>query len=210
MESPKRLIIKPGQRFNMLTIIHEVPKHKTRRHFLCKCDCGQTREVALIRLTTGKTRSCGCIAIKILKQRFTTHGMGGHPLYNVWNSMKQRCSNPKQRAYYRYGGRGIRVCNEWLRFEPFKNWALSNGYKEDLTLERVDNDGNYEPDNCAFVSKKRQANNRKTNRFIDYKGETMTLADWGRRVGISPIVLLKRLNRGWSIEKSSNTPSMKP
>jgi len=189
----------------MLTIIREIGQIKNKRHFLCKCECGRNKEIALIRLTTGKTKSCGCIK----KFNSITHGMCHHPLYNVWNAMKQRCSNPNQRAYIRYGARGIKVCVEWLSFETFKDWALTNGYKEGLTIERIDNDGDYKSTNCEFVSKIRQANNRTNNHFINYQGKRMTLSDWGRQIDINPLAILKRLNRGWNIEKALSAPLMK-
>jgi len=129
-----------------------------------------------------------------------------HPLYRVWNQMKQRCLNPKVWSYYLYGGRGIAVCNEWLDFEPFCKWAMDNGYEENLTIDRKNSNGNYEPSNCKWSTKIEQANNRRTSRYITFNGKTMTVADWGRELKIDQVVLHKRLWRGWSIERTLNTP----
>ena len=198
-----RLFIEVGQRFGKVTIIKEIEQRKNhRRHFLCKCDCGNIKEIALIRLTSGKTKSCGCLAIETTKKIFTKHGMTHHTLFNRWNSMIQRCVNPRTKAYPRYGERGITVCKEWMSFEPFMKWSFHNGFKNHLTLERKNNDGNYCPDNCEWSTVTRQANNRRTNKTLTYNGETMSIADWGRRIGISPTVIWKRLNRGWSMEKT--------
>jgi hypothetical protein len=123
--------------------------------------------------------------------------------------MKQRCLNPRTKAFDRYGGRGITVCGEWLNFENFYAWAVSNGYKEGLTIERTDNDGNYEPGNCKFATMNEQSNNRKSNHLITYKGKTLTLAGWGKELGFSGLVILKRIMRGWSIEKAIETPLQK-
>lgn len=194
-----------NKRFGMLIAKRLAGKNKSGRTlWFCHCDCGKESITTTSNLINGHTKSCGCIR----KFNSVTHGMYYHPLYNVWNAMKQRCYNPNHLAYYRYGGRKIKVCNEWQSFKPFADWAISNGYKKGLTIDRINNNGNYEPNNCRFVSYRRQANNRKNNHFITYQGETMTLADWGRRVSINPRALLKRLNRGWCIDKTLNTPLM--
>jgi hypothetical protein len=131
-----------------------------------------------------------------------THGMRYTRIYNIWRSMRQRCSNSNCIRYSRYGGRGITVCDEWNDFNCFYKWAIATGYKDDLTIDRINTDGNYEPSNCRWATYKEQANNIKTNRLITYDGETKTMTQWAEAIGIKPATLWARLNRGWSIEQA--------
>jgi hypothetical protein len=126
--------------------------------------------------------------------------------------MRSRCNNPKNKEYHRYGGRGIKVCNEWLNdFMVFQNWAMVNGYdvsapRGQCTLDRIDNDGNYCPENCRWTTAKEQANNTRRTRFIEFNGETHSVSEWGRRLGINQSTLNMRLNKyGWSAEKALKT-----
>lgn len=123
--------------------------------------------------------------------------------------MKQRCDNPKAISYKRYGARGISVCEEWQEFKPFYDWAMANGYQENLTIDRIDNDGNYEPSNCRWATNKEQQNHTSYNRLYTYKGETLTIAQWAEKAGISRNMLYKRLLRGWSIEKALTTEKLR-
>jgi hypothetical protein len=107
--------------------------------------------------------------------------------------MKQRCNNPNAKCYERYGGRGIKICNEWYTFEPFYKWALTTGYKEGLSIDRIDNNGNYEPNNCRWIDAKAQANNRRSSRFVTHNGETHTIAEWSNITGIKSSTLFERL-----------------
>jgi hypothetical protein len=117
--------------------------------------------------------------------------------------MKTRCYNPASDAYDRYGGRGIKVCEDWKNsFVSFFDWAMSNGYADNLTLDRINNDGNYSPDNCRWSTKQEQNNNRRCNRMITYNGKTQNVAQWARELGIKRVTLQNRLNRGWSVEKA--------
>jgi hypothetical protein len=119
--------------------------------------------------------------------------------------MKARCYKPTSARYYTHGARGIKVCDEWLSFEGFIKWALSNGYQENLTIDRINNDGNYEPSNCRWATPKEQANNRRTNHLLTYKGETHTTKEWSEITGINYCTLIGRINRlGWSTEKTLN------
>lgn len=123
-------------------------------------------------------------------------------LYSVWKTMKYRCSNKNNHKYKNYGGRGIKVCDEWKDYSLFKAWALSNGYRDNLTIDRVDVDGNYEPNNCRWVDMKTQQRNRSNNKLIEYKGETKCLSEWVEITGIGHKTILYRLNNGWSVEKA--------
>ena len=123
-------------------------------------------------------------------------------LYSVWKTMKYRCSNKNNHKYKNYGGRGIKVCDEWKDYSLFRTWALSNGYQDDLTIDRVDVDGNYEPNNCRWVDMKTQQRNRSNNKLIEYKGETKCLSEWVEITGIGHKTILYRLNSGWSVEKA--------
>lgn len=135
------------------------------------------------------------------------HGLRGHPLYYTWNMMRQRCCNPNNKTYPNYGGRGISVCDEWSSFKVFYDWSILNGWKPGLSIDRIDNDGNYCPENCRWVDRYVQANNTSTNRFITYKGKTQTEAQWAKELGMSKYTLSSRLNlRGWSVERAFETP----
>ena len=143
------------------------------------------------------------------------HGETGTRLHNVWIMMKQRCNNPKAGEYHRYGGRGVEVCDEWLSFSNFRDWALSNGYDPNAprgkcTLDRIDNDGNYEPSNCRWIDMKGQMENRpKRGRYYEYNGESHTLYDWAKIIGIPHLSLKARINYGWDIERAFTTPVRK-
>lgn len=128
-------------------------------------------------------------------------------IYRIWNHMKTRCLNPKSHAYKDYGGRGIKICKEWIdSIENFNSWAIKNGYDENLTLDRIDVNGNYEPSNCRWVSRKSQANNRRNNHLLTFNNETHTIAEWSTIVNINPTSINKRLSIGWSVQKALTTP----
>lgn len=130
------------------------------------------------------------------------HGYANTPLYKVWATMKQRCSNPKVRGYRWYGAKGVRVCPEWESFEPFHDWAISHGYQPELTLDRIDPNGDYEPANGRWVDWKHQQNNKTSNHVLTFKGETRTITEWAEITGISRTTIHGRLRNNWSIERT--------
>ena len=138
----------------------------------------------------------------------TIHSMCHTRLYHIWNTMKMRCANPKATSYKYYGAKGISVCDSWQDFVGFRDWALSNGYQEDLTIDRIDSNGNYEPSNCRWATRKEQQNNTSYNRLYTYEGETLSITQWAEKTGIHPNMLYKRLGRGWSIKKAITTKSL--
>lgn len=131
-------------------------------------------------------------------------------MYRIWHGMKDRCLNKKGKNYASYGGRGITICEEWANsFETFRDWAMANGYRDDLTIERKENDGPYSPENCRWATEKEQANNRRSSRFIEHRGETHTLKEWAEIAGMSLEALKYRIDSGWSIEDALTKPVAK-
>lgn len=183
-----------GRRFGMLTVIENAGRTKYGNiKWLCKCDCGEQSIVVGSNLKSGNTKSCGCYRVDIKKK----HGLNGSRLAHCYDSMKTRCYNKNFIRYDRYGGRGIKVCDEWLNdFESFVKWALKNGYRDDLTLDRIDNDGDYEPDNCRWASKKEQANNTRTTVMIEIDGVVKPLQEWCEIYGIKQETVHARRRKG--------------
>lgn len=164
--------------------------------------CGGSTVVTTGSLRSGNTKSCGCLRKEMLVKRQTVHGMAKsqerHPLYIVWASMKSRCYNPNEPSYKNYGGRGIKMCDEWMDFVPFMKWALNNGYREGLEIDRIDNNGNYEPGNCRFVTRSENQLNKRNNRCITIDGVTKTVSEWAEIAGLPLTTIYSRLRYGWS------------
>lgn len=177
------------RRFGRLTAIERVASTKAQAQWRCVCDCGKETVVRSQDLRNGHTKSCGCYGLEVSVSHtpsFSTHKESRSRLYRVWIGMKERCNNCKNKAYSYYGGRGIKVCQEWgTSYEAFRKWALANGYRDDLTIDRIDVNGNYCPENCRWVDMKTQMNNTRANRRITQNGETRTMAEWAERTGIA-------------------------
>lgn len=194
-----------GQRFGYLEVLKRLenrmfPGGQTAPQYLCKCACGNEVVVLGQQLVHGRATSCGCYRAEAARKKFTTHGLSNTRLSRIWRGMKDRCCNPKSKIYKHYGGRGITVCDEWKdSFESFYEWAMSNGYSDELSIDRINNDGNYEPLNCRWVDDKHQCNNRRSNHVITYNGETHTLQEWAEKCGVEHTTLLRRIRKGLSI-----------
>lgn len=205
--------IATGTRFGHLVVIGDgiplLAKRSGRNDYLestveVKCDCGNKRSIA-IRKLKGRL-SCGR-KCPYCYESITVHDGSKTRLYNTWKNMLQRCRNPNSTHYAEYGGRGINVCNEWVAdFSVFRDWALSNGYTDMLTIDRIDPNGNYEPSNCRWLSLAAQQANRRSCRMLTANGKTQTIAAWARELGMDPMAIKNRLRRGWSVERTLTTP----
>ena len=185
-----------GSRFGRLTAIEPCGKDKHRNViWRCVCDCGE--EVFITATALRKTKSCGCLTKDTTRERNTTHGMANTRLYKVWASIKQRCTNPHNKRFADYGGRGICIAPEWTDFEPFMVWAVAHGYEAGRQIDRIDNNGDYAPDNCRFVSPKANQRNKRDNHFLDFADRHITISEWGELIGLSPKTIWERLARGW-------------
>lgn len=201
--------------WNMTVIAIEPYTRKNGNHMYmwrCRCDCGNERLVAPTKLKSGSTKSCGCGKIARIKAdvRFdrTTHGGNKERLHNIWCSMRSRCGTPTCKDYPSYGGRGIAVCAEWNDYVAFRDWALSHGYDDTLTIERKDVNGNYCPENCCWIPLKDQNGNKRTSHWVEYNGERHIVSDWARIYGMDAGTLHNRLRLGWSMDSAISTPNL--
>lgn len=195
-----------GKKFNMLTVVkQENSKSKGKRYWLCKCDCGNLTVVNTSNLCSGQVKSCGCIANRPNNK---SHGMSKTVLYSRWLGIKKRCKCEKTNSFENYGGKGVRVCKEWEEsFESFMKWALANGFEEKLTIDRIDPNGDYCPENCRWITIKDQENNRSNNVYYEYNGECLTIPQLAEKYGINKRTLFWRINsKNMSIKEAIETP----
>lgn len=196
-----RAINMVGKRFEGCVVISREGSNKDKKAtWRCVCKCGKEF------VTTGKSirlkliKSCGCLKISRIKEvgfKNKTHGETKTRLYNIWHGMKKRCRTKSDTSFKYYGGKGISVCDEWeSSYEVFRDWANANGYEDNLTLDRLDNNGDYSPENCKWSDLYEQARNRSNNVRVDFKGENMTLSQVAENLGISTSLLQYRINRG--------------
>lgn len=203
-----------GERYGKLTVLeysHTDPKSR-KSFWKCRCDCGNTTVICASNLRSGNTVSCGCGEIenrkrlmKVFYEEHFRHGEAYSRIHRIWAHMKERCSNPCSKNYPQYGGRGISVCDEWRGpngFEAFFDWAMSSGYSDDLTIDRIDTNGNYTPQNCRWATPTVQANNRRTNRLVTINGETKSLAEWCRIYGKNYQTVYCRIEAGVDPEEA--------
>lgn len=187
-----------GKKIGRLIVLSEVFGHKhagKHRKWLCLCDCGNKREIFQDRLVKGKTVSCGCWQRDVTSKRLTTHGKSKTALYSLWQNMIARCSNPNLREWKHYGGRGIVVCEQWKDFEVFVS-DMGDPPFDGAEIDRTDNDGNYEPDNCRWATRTEQCNNTRSNVVLDIDGESKTLVQWSRETGIPYKTIHNRVKAG--------------
>ena len=197
-----------GMKFGKLTVISRAddnisPSGYKTIMWNCMCGCGNKTIVRGKLLTGGITKSCGCLQKELMSKRQTIHGGYGTRLYTIWDSIRQRCNNPKCHAYKNYGGRGISVCDEWNDFSKFKQWATETGYDENadrgiFTIDRIDVDSNYCPENCRWSNMREQTNNRRISIHLSYRGETHALTEWADITGIKYCTIWRRYKNGLS------------
>lgn len=200
-----------GQKFNRWTVIGEgtsrLYKHKNyengypQRYWLCKCECGTIREVSENSLINGKTKSCGCFQKEVTKSFLYTHKKSKTRIYGIWCSIKERTRNNNSTSFVNYGGRGISVCEEWSNsFDSFYKWSMENGYNENLSIDRINVNGNYEPSNCRWIAMDEQARNKRNTVYITYNGQTFNVHDWSFLVGVPESLIKSRYHSGWNPE----------
>lgn len=201
-----KIIDLKDKKFGRLTVINKYDKDRFGNILWnCICECGKTKITKTNHLLKGICKSCGCIH---KEGNNKTHKMSGTRIYNIWHGMIERCYNVNSASYHNYGKRGITICVDWKKsFSAFYKWAINNGYNDKLTIDRINTNGNYKPNNCRWVSVKEQANNKRTNIVVNYNGENKTLKQWSEDLGISYSCLRHRLYRGWSEEQALSIPT---
>lgn len=197
-----------GQKFGYLTVIKRTENKGKHTMWLCRCECEKVVTVNGYDLRKERIKSCGCKKGLMITQKKTQHGYSHTRLDNAYQSIIKRCYDENNPAYKDYGGRGIVMCDEWLNDKTkFFKWAVANGYADNLTIDRIDNDKGYSPDNCRWATMKEQANNRRSNHYVFYDGEIYTLKELAEKYNINYDKLKQRINKlHWSIEKALSTP----
>lgn len=183
-----------GYRFGKLTALEFLERRNKQSYWLLQCDCGNAVQASLGNLRSGQILSCGCSRSDTRRVQLTTHGCTGTRIYRIWCGMRRRCELVTCSSYHMYGQRGIAVCEEWQEFAAFNEWAIASGYRDDLSIERSDNNGPYAPWNCTWASAKQQARNRRSSRMININGELKPLCEWVEITGVGKNQLLKAIN----------------
>jgi len=229
----RKAIVRIGEKFGRLKIIDEYKADGSNyRTVVCVCDCGNTKKLSKYKVTSGETKSCGCLAKESAREalaktrkdmvlssesrsrmggsgRFKpVHGMRNTSIYAVWSSMISRCKLPSCPSHKSHGGRGIKVCSRWGKFE---NFYLDMGDKPapNYSIDRIDNDGDYTPENCRWATAKEQQNNKRNSVFFEFNGKSMTIAQWSDSTGIRSDTLAKRIKNGWPLDKAFTLPVRK-
>jgi hypothetical protein len=193
-----------GKKMWNLTVIELAQTGTRKTYWMCRCDCGKVFRARADQLLSGATKSCGCLHLKNFDgNRYNrTHNESTSTLYHRWQSMRKRCYKADCKSYPRYGGRGITVCDEWNEsYESFRDWAINNGYNPSLTIDRIDNNGNYDPNNCRWTDLKTQCRNRRSNIIVTVGGVEMTLIDACEKTGIAYKTAYYRYKAGWPTGK---------
>lgn len=204
---PKNRLNLTGLTFGRLTVTKEGEREKEQRRWYCLCECGNTVLVLQASLRSGSTTSCGCLHSEVVSNTFSTHRLSRSPEYLIWSSMKRRCYNQRNIGYALYGGRGIKVCDRWRN--DFLAFLNDMGPRPSLkhSLDRIDNDRDYEPGNCRWATIQEQGRNKRSNHFLTFDGKTLTIAEWAELTNIPQIVLRSRINANrWSVERALTTP----
>jgi hypothetical protein len=199
-------VVKKGMKFGRLTVIGFSERRKSGNYFKSICDCGKEVICRKDALYTGKQRSCGCLLKELSGARLRTHGLRNTPEYEAWAHMLRRCYTPTTKHFDNYGGRGITVCDRWRH--SFENFLADMGFRPSSkhSLDRINNDGNYEPSNCRWATFIQQCNNTRRNFLITYKGETLTETQWRKKLGFNRGVIIFRIKNGWSAEDALTIP----
>lgn len=205
-----------NKKFGRLTVLslHEIRQRYTDSgakngkyyYYLCKCECGNNIIVERHNLTSGNSKSCGCYNHDKIMERCYKHNGCKEKLYCVYRGMLQRCNCKSHKYYKNYGGRGIKVCDEWKDYTSFRKWSINNGYKIGLSIDRIDNNKGYSPDNCRWTTPTIQARNTRRSRFIEFNGEKLTMIEWSERTGVPSGTLWLRLKNGWDVDRALSTP----
>lgn len=211
----KKIIDITGQKFGRLTVIklnhlkemynNKGLKNGHKTYWLCKCECGNITVVRKDLLLNGSTKSCGCLKKEQDGKNLntTTHGLSYSRLNSIWRGIKKRCLNKHCKAFPKYGGKGVKIYPDWEKdFISFYNWSMANGYKDNLTIDRIDNNGNYEPSNCRWIDLKAQQRNRTNNKLIAYKGENRILSEWCEILNLNYEKIRQRIYKGIPFEKA--------
>ena len=195
-----------GKQFGRWTVLHRVGNDaRGGATWRCRCQCGNERIIITAQLNSGKSKSCGCLKVEVAKQFWTTHGRSRTRIYSVWRGMLRRCHNVQCKTYPRYGGRGIQVCERWHTLDHFVADMGQPPFKG-AEIDRVNNDGNYEPENCRWVTRRANVMNSTGPRFVTINGSTKCVKEWCAHFGISPGSVYKRLGRGWNVTDALSIP----
>ena len=205
--------IAPKMVFGRLTTVKFAFYRNNKQYWECLCSCGNNHTTDIYSLSNASTQSCGCLQRERAGAANTIHGASAgyrvNRLYRIWSHMRQRCTNPNDTWFCNYGARGVRVCPEWDNYPTFRDWALQNGYRDNLTIERKERAGNYEPNNCCWIPKGQQSSNTNRNIRITAWGETKLLKRWSEdpRCSVSYISIRKRIKKGWTPERAISEPN---
>ena len=201
-----KLVDLVGMKYHRLTVVSRAPNKRTSSAWNCVCECGGEVVVTGTDLRNGHTKSCGCFRKETTRATRRKHGATGTPTYEAWKSMKKRCSNQENSDFPSYGGRGIQVCERWIN--SFPNFLEDMGERPEnkSSIDRINNNGNYEPENCRWSTQKEQCNNKRNNVLLTHNGKTQSLTLWAEELGCTKSVLRARKSRTWSDEKTLSTP----